>query len=968
MCVMSGLLMRADSPAAHSLRIAALYAVFAALWILFSDQAAALLFPDPAVLTTVATIKGWFFVAVTANLLFILVRRQLTLVDRAAAAQRAIEQRYRLLAENVGDVLWVLDLQAQRFTYVSPSVEKLRGYTPEEVLAQPMQHALTSASLAQLRDTIRLRLQAFEAGDSSAVTRTDDIEQTCKNGSTVWTEVVTTYRRNDRGGIDVVGISRDISQRRRAQSSLRESESRLRRAEEVAGLGHWTAHLDSGDLVASLGAQQIYGLPGGQLRFATVRDLPLPEYRARLDEAMRSLVEEGRPYDVEFKIRRPSDGQVIDIHSLAEYDRTSRVVFGTIQDITERNQVLAQVAASEAKFRTLVSNAPVVLFQIGADGLFRMSEGKGLEKLGLKPGQVVGVSAFEVYRDAPVVCDQIRRALAGAIVQESVLLGAQSFDIVYHPMRNASGVVTDIIGLALDVSERKRAEELLRLGNAALAAAANSIAITDRAGRIVWVNPAFTTLTGYATEETAGRTLGQLLSSGKHDRDFFRELWDTILTGQPWHGEMTNRRKDGSLYTEEQTITPVRDERGEIAHFVAIKQDVTVRKALEVQILRSQRLESVGRLAGGIAHDLNNILVPVLMAPTILRDAITDPAVLPVLDAVENSAKRGASIIRQLLTFSRGGVTEGERVLAQVRHIVRDMVMIMRETFPKNIIVHAELAADPWLIEADATQLHQVLMNLCVNARDALPAGGTITLGLENADLSAEFVAGTPGAVPGPHVLLTVTDTGTGIAPEHLDKVFDPFFTTKEVGKGTGLGLSTVLGIVRGHHGFVQISSQLGHGTQFRIYLPASPTAAETTAEATASTANTPLPRGQGELILLVDDEENVRKITRRILERQGYRVVVADDGAEGFAWFQQHRREISVVITDLLMPVMDGPTLIHALRELEPSVRIVAISGHEGDALQRLDPAKDVSAFLSKPFVAATLLQTLRDVLHPAA
>ena len=952
--------MRADRPSAHSLRIAGLYAAFAATWILFSDQAVAWLFRDPAALTTAATVKGWFFVAVTATLLFVTVRRQLTEVERIATAHREAEERYRFLADNVADVLWVYDLQTQRFTYVSPSIEKLRGYTPEEVMARPLAHALTPASLAFVNAELPRRFEAFQAGDPTALTRTYDIEQIRRDGSSVWTEVVTTYRRNERGGIDMIGTTRDISERRRVQQSLRENEARLHRAEEISGLGHWTANLTSGELIASAGAQRIYGLTDGRLPFATVKELPLPEYRARLDAAMEALIERDQPYDVEFRIRRSTDGQFVDIHSLAEYDRGNRVVFGTIQDITERKLELAQLASSEAKFRTLVSNAPVVLFQIGADGRFRISEGKGLEKLGLKPGQVVGHSAYDVYRDAPLVCDQIRRALAGNIVQESLPLGELSYDIVYHPLRDAGGVVTDIIGLAVDVTERRRAEELLRLGNAALAAAANAIALTDRAGRIVWINPAFTALTGYGSEESLGRTLGQLLNSGKHDRDFFRELWDTILAGQPWRGEMSNRRKDGTLYTEEQTITPVRNQRGEIANFVAIKQDVTGRKALEAQVLRSQRLESVGRLAGGIAHDLNNILVPVLMAPTVLRDAITDPSVLPVLDAVETSAKRGASIIRQLLTFSRGGAAEGEKVLVQLRHIVRDMVMIMRETFPKNIVVHSELAADPWLIEADATQLHQVLMNLCVNARDALPAGGTITLGLENTVLSEDFIAGTPGAAAGPHVLLTVADTGTGIAPEHLDKVFDPFFTTKEVGKGTGLGLSTVLGIVRGHHGFVQISSQLGRGTQFRVFLPASPSGAE----AAAPAPDAPLARGRGELILLVDDEENVRKVTRRILERNGYRVVAADDGAEGFAWFQQHRREVAIVITDLLMPVMDGPTLIHALREIEPAVRIVAISGHEGDALQRLNPARDVSAFLSKPFAAATLLQTLHDVL----
>ncbi len=269
---------------------------------------------------------------------------------------------------------------------------------------------------------------------------------------------------------------------------------------------------------------------------------------------------------------------------------------------------------------------------------------------------------------------------------------------------------------------------------------------------------------------------------------------------------MTNRRKDGSYYTEEMTITPVRDQHGEIGHFIAIKQDITEKKKLQAQLLRTQRLESVGRLASGVAHDLNNILAPMLMVPPLLREALQDPESRSLVDLIETNAQRGSEIIKQLLTFGRG--VDSERMPVQLRSLALDMAGIIRETFPKNITARRETPTETWLVKGDATQLHQILMNLCVNARDAMPEGGTLTVKLENHEIDESCARLIPGARPGRYVCLSVADTGLGIAPEHLDKIYDPFFTTKEPGKGTGLGLATVRGIVQSHGGFIQIQSQ----------------------------------------------------------------------------------------------------------------------------------------------------------------
>jgi len=410
-----------------------------------------------------------------------------------------------------------------------------------------------------------------------------------------------------------------------------------------------------------------------------------------------------------------------------------------------------------------------------------------------------------------------------------------------------------------------------------------------------------------------------------------------------------------------QVVVAHRNARGGTEFFSTLIHDLTARKKLEAQLLRTQRLESLGQLASGIAHDLNNILAPILMAAPLLQGAIRDPAARKIADIVTTNAGRGAAIIKQLLTFSRG--LEGRRAPLQSKSLLREMEMIVAETFPKNITAKLEVPPEPWLVTGDPTQLHQVLMNLCVNARDAMPDGGTLTLGLENLTMNSARAAAIPGASPGRYVVLSVMDTGTGIAPEHLDKIYDPFFTTKEIGRGTGLGLSTVLGIVKSHQGFVQVKTALGHGTQFQVYLPAS--VEEDLAP--APTAQESRLQGHGELVLIVDDEENVRQVTRSILEAYGYRVMDFANATMGLDWYGQHGPEVNVVISDLMMPGMDGATFVRKLRQLNPQALVIAASGYQAESSATDKADTGVQARLAKPFTVEMLLQTLHRVLHPA-
>jgi PAS domain S-box-containing protein len=519
------------------------------------------------------------------------------------------------------------------------------------------------------------------------------------------------------------------------------------------------------------------------------------------------------------------------------------------------------------------------------------------------------------------------------------------------------------IGALRHQAERKRAEKALRAEERRYQTLAEispvGIFRTDAQGQTTYVNPRWCQITGLSAKDALGK--GWLRAVHPQDREQVAQNWHEAV--QAPHSSTADYRflhPDGTVAWVMGQAVAEKDDAGCVIGYVGTITDVTEKKELEARVLRTQRLESVGRLASGIAHDLNNILAPMLMSGPVLRDAIQDPELRQLVDTIESSAVRGASIIRQLLTFGRG--LEGERVPVQLKSLVQDMCNIIRETFPKNITAVRETPPGAWLVRGDATQLHQILMNLCVNARDAMPDGGKLALELENVEVNEAVASMNPGACPGRYVALSVTDSGTGIPPENLDKIFDPFFTTKGVGEGTGLGLSTVMGIVKSHGGFIQVHSRLGQGTQFKIYLPA----CETSKDGEKKLKPGPLPQGRGELILLVDDEESIRQVARQALERHGYRMIEASDGTQGLAQYTQHQSEVRLVITDLAMPFMDGPALIRALRRLNPQAKIIAMSGHQSKLHVGRLPPKSALALLTKPFDAAELLQTLKQALHP--
>jgi signal transduction histidine kinase/CheY-like chemotaxis protein len=417
------------------------------------------------------------------------------------------------------------------------------------------------------------------------------------------------------------------------------------------------------------------------------------------------------------------------------------------------------------------------------------------------------------------------------------------------------------------------------------------------------------------------------------------------------------QRPDGTVRWVWASCFPLRDAEGRTDRVAALVHDVTEQKQFEAQVLQSQRLESLGTLAGGIAHDLNNVLTPIGLGVDLLNSLADPEQRRGLLTTLRASVDRGAGLIQQILAFARG--RDGERRLLQMRHIVLETTQILKHTLPKSIVIETEVPAGLCNVAGDPTQLNQVVLNLCVNARDAMPDGGRLTLTAAAVTLTEEAAARHAGARAAPYVRLTVADTGTGIAPEHADRVFDPFFTTKAFGHGSGLGLSTVLGIVQRHGGFLEVESAVGQGTRFHIYLPA----AEIAAPSVAGHAEDKVPTGHGELVLVVDDEVSIREIATTTLTAFGYRSLSAADGAEAVALYAARRADIAAVIVDLMMPVMNGLATCKALREINPDVPLILASGLSGPGT---DPSYGEPAplFLPKPYTAVQMLDALRRAL----
>ena len=634
-------------------------------------------------------------------------------------------------------------------------------------------------------------------------------------------------------------------------------------------------------------------------------------------------------------------------------------------DRKKRGEAEGELLSNQAKLSAIVDSAMdaiisidedqrVVLLNPAAEVIFRCNAGQVI-------GQPVEQFIPEWFREAhgQLIRDFANSSVSRRNVRNGGMVTGLRADGTEFPVEASISQTTVDGGKLLtivlrDVSERETNKLQLREQAAILNQVRDAIHVCDLSDRVMYWNRGSERLYGWKAEETLGKNVNDVLSDHREELAVVRR---TVMKQETWAGELTFVTRDGKQVIVERRRTLIRDAAGHPSAQLVVDIDMTARKKADMQERRSQRLESIGTLAGGIAHDLNNVLTPIMMGTKLLARGRPVSDQQGLIETIQASAERGAEMIKQLLVFA-GGVG-GKRESLQFRDVLDEIKNILDHTLPKTIEVRLNVSDCLWPVFGDATELSQVLMNLCVNARDAMPDGGTLTISAENVVLDGDRPRANPDLKPGRYLLVTVIDTGKGIPPEVIDSVFDPFFTTKQQSGGTGLGLSTSLGIIRSHGGSINVYSEPAQGTKFTIYLPTE----ETEKSATVEEDQRHLPHGDGQMVLLVDDEALILEIAGATLESHGYKVLTANSGTEALATYQRRRDDVQVVLLDMMMPMMDGLATMKGLRAIDPQVRIIASSGlyrPETDP----DAIRGVQAFLRKPYSDEQILKTLRQVL----
>ncbi len=510
-----------------------------------------------------------------------------------------------------------------------------------------------------------------------------------------------------------------------------------------------------------------------------------------------------------------------------------------------------------------------------------------------------------------------------------------------------------------DISRRKRAEAESKRLMAAIEQVAEAIVMTDAQGIIQFVNPAFERTTGYRREEAIGQN-PRILKSGEHDERFYRNFWDTISSGKTWAGRMVNKRKDGTFYNEETTISPVRDASGRIINYVAVKRDITEELRMADQFQQAQKMEAVGLLAGGVAHDYNNMLGVILGYTELAMNKVDAAQPLHAdLKEIYKAAKRSAHITRQLLAFARK-----QTIIPMVLDLnqnVENMLVMIRGLIGEDVDLSWLPEIGLWPIKMDPIQIDQILANLCVNARDAIADIGKVIIETRNAVFDENYCAHHAGFLVGEYVLLCVSDNGRGMDNEILDQIFEPFFTSKGVGQGTGLGLSIVYGIVKQNNGFIDVYSKPGKGTTFRIYLPRY---AGQIVDSQLERAED-IPLGRGETVLLVEDEPALLRMTQMVLEELRYRVLAASTSGKAIRLAEEHAGEIQLIITDVVMPEMNGRDLAERLQSRYSSMKILFMSGYTADVIANKGVLDEGMNFIQKPFSTKEIAVKVREALR---
>lgn len=761
-----------------------------------------------------------------------------------------------------------------------------------------------------------------------------------------------------------VCIVRDLLERKQAEEAFHQSQARLKAAFENLPFDFWVCDASGRYVIQNPACVERWGnVIGLRPEDVNVPEETLSVWKANNSRAMSGQVVVG---EVEYH----HNGERLNFFNILtpirEGDRIEGYS-GINVDITDRKAAEKELLESEERYRLLVEQSPVAIVVHSNWKLVYINGATLKLSAADSADQLLGKSILEFihpdYQGAAL--DHVVVTLAGEkrmqpaelkflrVDGSTALVEVTSAPIVYLGKPAIQSVIHDI-------SERKRIEDRLRLQSAALNTAANAIVITDREGKIEWVNPSFERLTGYHASEAIGTDISYIVKSGKQDKMFYKEMWDTILSGRVWHGQLINRRRDGALYSEEMTITPVSNDEGTITHFVAIKEDITQRKSLEEELAQAQKLDAIGKLAGGVAHDYNNILGVVLGYGELIKNKLhDDEPIRHHLDGIIAAARRGSDLTKQLLSFARGEAVSPKVV--NLNSAIESIKKMLQRIIGENLELVFRPEMGIWNVKIDPTQLDQILVNLATNARDAVDDIGTITIETSNVLANEAFVRDHADAATGEYVKIVFSDTGKGMDEKVVSEIFEPFFTTKPKGRGTGLGLAMVYEIVRQNKGIIEVHSEPGAGTTFNIYFPRSYGQAEKIEEQPSSVGI----RLGTATVLIVEDQSDLLELAKRGLEQYGYKVLTALSPAEALLLCKGYPEGIHLLLADIVMPTMNGREFSRKIRNMKPGIRTLFMSGYTENVLANPGVPGNGTAFIQKPFTPQSLARKVQEVLE---
>ncbi len=885
--------------------------------------------------------------------------------------KKAKGQYHRLsnLVENSLNEIYIFDAKTYQFVYVNPAARNNLGYSLEEMMT------LTPLDLKE-----DYTLKKFE-----------QLVKPLRDGKKIKIEFFTNHKRKDGSRYDVevhlqksvesgleifTAIILDITKRREAEKAIRNSQ--LLYESLVEHLPQYIIRKDlegrfvyANDRFCKLVNRTIDKVIG-----KTDFDISPRELAEKFWASDRQVVETGKTYEsVQENTRADGEKLFERIIKTPVYDSAGQIVGvqRIFWDVTESKLAEQVLFQSEERYRSLYQHTPIMLHTIDEEGRLTSVNDFWTKKIGYTREEVLGLDSYRflteesrrrIEKSEP---DFIKLGIARDRPYQVRKKNGKIMDILLSATteKDAKGKAIRSLVAIVDITKLKRAKEKVKIFLQVIEQSPVEVIITDTRGIIEYVNPKFTQVTGYTAEEAIGNTQS-ILKSGTTPQETYKTLWETVKAGGEWRGEIQNKKKCGELYWESMFISAIKNTAGDTTHYLAIKEDITKQKQAEMERVQfeekfrqSQKMETIGRLAGGIAHDFNNILQAIHgYVDLCLEDLESNTQVYKDLQEVMIATDRAKEIVQQILAFSRTELPELKPV--SMHAVVSEALKLLKITLSPNIEIHKHIKESESLVVANSAQMHQIVMNLCVNALDAMKdRGGVLTISLETVAICDAFKKDIPTLSDEKYVQLTISDTGTGINKKVLDRIFEPFFTTKEVGKGTGLGLSVVHGIVQAHHGNISAESEPGQGTTFRVWLPV------TTRKAPeAKKIIKPIANGY-EKILLVDDDEIVISLMKRVLERNNFKVTTSKNGAEALEVFRTQPDHFDIVITDQMMPKMNGLTLAAEALNIRADIPIILISGYTGVVIPERIKAIGIKDFITKPVTSSHLMEVISRVME---